>query len=192
MDRATEQRRLAQVLHRKPDELDYLKSLDAEGLMKLHTVVQNSLIDQFSNLFRKLANSGKIVPDALSAVLCRKVFGPALTANMSYYVPPDRAAKLCRHFDADFMAAIAREMVPERAKELLNGLPVELMQQVMRKMLATKDYHILGAFLDHLPEDKAVALAEEIRDPTITYASRASRRRKTASHGWRAAWTTSG
>ncbi len=164
IDRATEQRRLAQVLHRKPDELAYLKALDGEGLMKLRTLVQNSFIDQFKDLFVKLANSGKVIPDAISALLCRKVFGPALTANMSYYVPGDRAARMCKHFDADFMAAIAREQIPERAKALLDGLPVDLMQQVMRKMLATKDYHIMGAFLDHLPEKKAEILMQELRD----------------------------
>jgi hypothetical protein len=164
IDRATEQRRLAQVLHRKPDELSYLNALDAEALAKLRTLVQNSLIDQFKNLFVKLANSGKIIPDAISAILCRKVFGPALTANMSYYVPADRAARMCRHFDADFMAAIAREQVPERAKALLDGLPVDLMRDVMRKMLATRDYHIMGAFLDHLPEKKAEALMGELSD----------------------------
>ncbi|HZP13607.1 MAG TPA: hypothetical protein VFB36_14410 [Nevskiaceae bacterium] len=164
IDRATEQRRLAQVLHRKPDELSYLKALDADALMKLRVLLQNSFIDQFSNLFQKLANSGKIVPDAVSAILCRKVFGPALTANMSYYVPADRAARLCKHFDADFMTAIAREQVPERAKALLDGLPVELMREVMRKMVASKDYHIMGAFLDHLPEKKAETLMQELRD----------------------------
>jgi hypothetical protein len=164
MDRATEQRRLAQVLHRKPEELAYLKQLDADKLMKLRTLVQGRLLDQYSNLFQKLANSGKIVPDTLSSVLCRKVFGPALTANMSYYVAADRAARLCRHFDADFMAAIAREMIPERAESLLAGLPVDLMKQVMRKMLASRDYHILGAFLDYLTEEKAAALMGEIRD----------------------------
>ncbi len=166
MDRATEQRRLAQVLHRKPDEIDYLKALDADGLMKLRTLVQNSLIDQYSALFQKMANAGKIVPDKVSAVLCRKVFGPALTANMSYFVPADRAASLCRHFDGDFMAAIAREQVPERARALLGGLPVDLMREVMRTLIAKKDYHIMGSFLDNLPDEKALALAQEIRDPT--------------------------
>jgi hypothetical protein len=166
MDRATEQRRLAQVLHRNPEDLSYLKALDGEALMKLRVLLQNSLIDQFKDLFVKLANSGKIVPDTISALLCKRVFGPALTANMSYYVPADRAARMCKHFDADFMAAIAREQVPERAKALLDGLPVDLMRQVMRKMLATKDYHIMGAFLDHLPEAKAGTLMQELRDVT--------------------------
>lgn len=164
IDRATEQRRLAQVLHRKPEELTYLKAVDAEALMKLRTLTQNSFIDQFKDLFVKLANSGKILPDTISALLCRKVFGPALTAHMSYFVAADRAARMCKHFDADFMAAIAREQVPERAKALLDGLPVDLMRQVMRKMLATKDYHIMGAFLDHLPEQKAETLMQELRD----------------------------
>lgn len=165
IDRPTELRRLAQVLHRKPDELGYLAALDGAGLMKLRTLIQNSLLEEFSALFEKLAASGKIAPDALSAFLCRKVFGASITANMSYYVPPDRAARMCKHFDEHFMADIAREQIPERAQEQLEKLPVDLMRGVTRQMLASKDFHIMGGFTDYLPEEKATILMEEIADP---------------------------
>jgi len=165
IDRATELRRLAQVLHRKPEDLGHLAALDGAGLMKLRTLIQNSLLEEFSNLFEKLAASGKLAPDALSAFLCRKIFGASITANMSYYVPADRAARMCKHFDELFMAEIAREQIPERAQEQLEKLPVDLMRGVTRQMLATRDYHIMGGFTDYLPEDKAIVLMEEIADP---------------------------
>lgn len=165
IDRPTELRRLARVLHRKPEDLGYLAALDGAGLMKLRTLTQASLLEEFSSLFEKLAASGKLAPDALSALLCRKIFGASITANMSYYVPPDRAVRMCRHFDEHFMADIAREQIPERAQEQLENLPVELMRGVTRQMLATRDYHIMGGFTDYMPEAKAITLMEEIADP---------------------------
>lgn len=166
IDRPTELRRLARVLHRPPEQLPHLAALDGAGLMKLRTLIQNSLLEEFSSLFEKLAASGKLAPDALSALLCRKVFGASITANMSYYVPADRAARMCKHFDDMFMADIAREQIPERAKEQLEKLPVDLMRGVTRQMLATRDYHIMGGFTDYLPEEKAMILMEEIADPS--------------------------
>ncbi|PPE75598.1 hypothetical protein C3942_01515 [Solimonas fluminis] len=165
IDRDTELRRLARVLHREPGQLGHLAALDGAGLMKLRTLIQNSLLEEFAGLFEKIAASGKLAPDALSALLCRKVFGPSITANMSYYVPADRAARMCKHFDDEFMAEIAREQIPERAQEQLEKLPVELMRGVTRQMLASRDYHIMGGFTDYLPEQKAMILMEEIADP---------------------------
>ncbi|HVT36982.1 MAG TPA: hypothetical protein VHE37_15435 [Nevskiaceae bacterium] len=165
IDRDTELRRLASALHRQPGELLYLKPLDGQGLLQLRTLLQNRLLDQFSHLFEKMAASGRIAPDALSALLCRKVFGPSITANMSYYVPADRALRLCKHFDVPFMTDIAREMIPERAAELLRGLPTSLMQGVMRELLLKRDFLTMGGFTDHLPEDKALALMRQIEKP---------------------------
>lgn len=165
IDRDTELRRLARVLHREPGQLGHLAALDGAGLMKLRTLIQNSLLEEFASLFEKIAASGKLAPDALSALLCRKVFGASITANMSYYVPADRAARMCKHFDDEFMAEIAREQIPERAKEQLEKLPVDLMRGVTRQMLGSRDYHIMGGFTDYLPEEKAMVLMEEIADP---------------------------
>ncbi len=165
IDRPTELRRLALVLHKSEGQLGYLDSLDGAALMKLRTQLQTSLLDRFSNLFEKLANSGKLAPDALSALLCKKVFGPSLTANMSYYVPTDRSVKMCKHFDESFMADIARNQIPERAKDQLENLPVDLMKGVTRELIKSKDYPIMGGFTDHLPEDKGQVLMKEIDDP---------------------------
>lgn len=165
MDRATELRRLAQLMHRKPTDLGYLAALDAEGISALRTVLQNRILDEFSGTFEKMAAGGKIAPDSLSATLCKKFFGPTLTANMSYFTPPAKAANMCKHFGVDFMTEVAREQVPERAVEMLEGLPVDLMKPVTRNLLASGDYHIMGGFTDYMPEDKINILMQEIEDP---------------------------
>lgn len=164
LDRDTELRRLAQLLHVQTEALDYLQPLDGTELQALRQAFQSLLLDDHGPTFAKMAAGGKIAPDALSAMLCKKVFGPTLTANMSYYTPAAKAAKMCSHFDAHFMAEIAREQMPDRAEELLRDLPTDLMRGATRELLANGDYHILGGFTDYMPEDKVAALMHEITD----------------------------
>ena len=96
MDRNTELRRLAQALHKSADELAYLDKLDALALQKLRTNFQNSLLNKFGPVFERIAGAGKLAPDSISATLCTKVFGPAITANMSYFTPMSKAISLCK------------------------------------------------------------------------------------------------
>lgn len=165
MDRATELRLLARQMHKQPADLSYLKPLDGQALHRLRSALQTRMLDEFAPTFEKMASGGKIAPDALSAMLCKKVFGPTLTANMSYFTPPAKAAKMCKHFDTEFMAEVSRETIPSRAEEMLKGLPVDLMRPVTRALLESGDYHIMGGFTDYMPEDKITVLMKEIDDP---------------------------
>jgi hypothetical protein len=165
IDRATEMRRLARVLHKDESDLGYLDSLDGTDLQKLRNLIQNSLIDEFSPLFSKIARAGKYGPDSLSAFLAQKVFGPTLTANISYYTPTDKAVRMAKLFEHDFLTDVAREQVPERAQNMLKAIPLDVMSVVTSNLLANRDYPIMGNFTDYLPEEKAAALMSEIRDP---------------------------
>ena len=162
MDRQTELRRLAQTLHKSESDLSYLEKLSADALKKVRMGFQNALLEEFEDLFKKLAGAGKLAPDAVSALLCKKVFGPAITANLSYYTPVEKAAAMCKHFDAEFLAEVSREQIPERAEPMLRDLPVDLMREVTRLMAESGDYHVMGAMTDFLPEDKLMVLMEEV------------------------------
>ncbi|HEX4918596.1 MAG TPA: hypothetical protein VFV43_11910 [Limnobacter sp.] len=165
MDRNTELRRLAQALHKKPEDLTYLDKLDAIALQKLRSKFQNSLLNKFGPVFEKIAGAGKLAPDSISATLCTKVFGPAITANMSYYTPMSKAASLCKLFDASFMAEVAREQIPEKSVDMLAELPTEQLKRVTAELVRHGDYHVLGGFTDYIPEKKAIEIMEVIEDP---------------------------
>lgn len=162
MDRQTEIRRLAQALHKPHKALTYLDSLEAESLHRLRLLFQNRIIDEFAHLFERMAASSKIAPESLSALLCKKVFGPTLTANMSYFTAVPKAVKLMKHFDAEFVTEVTRHVVPERAIGLLEGIPVDMMREVTRKLLEAGEYAVMGGFTDHMPEDKVLALMAEL------------------------------
>lgn len=138
MDRPTELRRLARLLHRDTDALRHLDTLDAVQLMQLRRLLQESLIERFAGAFKRLAAGGRLIPDPLKAKLCTGIFGAALTANLSYFTPTDQSVRLARHFDDDFLTETARHQVPERAQALLAALPVEIMRGVARKLLAAR------------------------------------------------------
>lgn len=165
MDRPTELRRLARLLHRDTDALRHLDTLDAVQLMQLRRLLQESLIERFAGAFKRLAAGGRLIPDPLKAKLCTGIFGAALTANLSYFTPTDQSVRLARHFDDDFLTETARHQVPERAQALLAALPVEIMRGVARKLLAAREFAIMGGFTDYLPDDKALILIQDIAQP---------------------------
>ncbi|HEY1058303.1 MAG TPA: hypothetical protein VGE55_06190 [Limnobacter sp.] len=185
MDRNTELRRLAQALHKTPDDLGYLDKLDALALQKVRISFQNSLLNKFGHVFEKIAGAGKLAPDSISATLCTKVFGPMITANMSYFTPMSKAVSLCKLFDADFMADVAREQIPEKSVSMLAELPVDQLKRVTAKLVEQGEYHVLGGFTDYIPEKKALEIMEVITDPAANlhisfYAQRKDRVAKMA------------
>jgi hypothetical protein len=112
-----------------------------------------------------MASSSRIAPDSLSVLLCKKVFGPTLTANMGYFIPVPKVIKLMKHFEPGFVAEVTRHVVPERSIELLEGIPVEMMVEVTRQLLAEREYAVMGGFTDHMPEAKVLTLMGEIEEP---------------------------
>lgn len=165
MDRHTEVRRLAQALHKTPEQLDHLAKLDGEALYRLRLQLQNRIIDEFAHLFERMASASKITPDALSVLLCKKVFGPTLTANMGYFIAVPKVIKLMKHFEPSYVAEVTRHVVPERSIELLEGIPVEMMVEVTRQLLAAREYAVMGGFTDHMPEAKVLTLMAELDEP---------------------------
>jgi hypothetical protein len=165
MDRDTERRRLARVLRRPPEALAYLDALDAAALFKLRGLIQNALLQRLAPVFEKLAAGGRLIPDALNARLCRQLFGPGITASLSTFTPVDQAVRLAARFDTAFLTEVARHQIPERAQALLQALPLPVMREITRQLLAAREFAVMGGFTDYLPEDKAHALIAEIRSP---------------------------
>lgn len=165
MDWDTEHRRLARLLRRPPEALTYLDTLDAAALFKLRGLIQNALLQRLSPVFEKLAAGGRLIPDALNARLCQHLFGPGITASLSTFTPVDQALRLATRFDTPFLTEVARYQIPERAQALLQALPLPVMREITRQLLAAREFAVMGGFTDYLPEDKAHALIDEIRSP---------------------------
>lgn len=164
VDAQVELRRLAELLKVSQQELDYLLALDAEALMQLRLQFQDSLISDYEPLLAKFAATAALSPLPLAEKICRRYLGPMLTSYLSYFVPVKMAAKLGRRFDADFMTAVAKEQLPERAKAFLADFPLELMRPVTRGLVAEQAWSTMGGFVDYLPEEKSFALMSEVPD----------------------------
>lgn len=165
IDRGVELRRLARMLNRDTTELDYLAALDGEGLQLLRRKIQDGFLKRHEDLFRKLAAMGKLMPAKLNAMFCIKFFGPTMTANMAYYTDAKLAASMATQFDATFLTDVAVEMIPERAEPMMREQSVELMRPVTRQLAERGEYHVMGAFVDFMPEDKILALMDEVQSP---------------------------
>jgi hypothetical protein len=164
VDTKVEIRRLAALFQCDESELGYLESLGGEALMKLRVQFQDSLISDYEPVLSKLAGTTAITPAAIAVKIATRYLGPTLTSYLSYYTPVKSAAKLAEKFPSDFMIEVAKEQIPERAKEMLKDFPLELMRPVTRGLVAEQAWSTMGGFVDYLPEEKSFALMSEVPD----------------------------
>lgn len=165
IDKHVEIKRLATLFAKPESELDYLQALDGEGLQTLRKQFQNALINEYEPILGKLASTAKLSPEKLSVMICTKILGPVLTGYMAYFTAPSLAAKLSKRFSPEFMAETAAEMIPERAEALLDGMPVDLMRETTRILAEEQQWYVMGGYVDFMPEEKNVALMDEIKSP---------------------------
>lgn len=165
IDLNVERRRLAQLMHCDESELDYLSELGGEGLMQIRMRFQDSLIDDFEPYLAKFAATSSITPPAISEKICARYLGPTLTSYMSYFTPIKTITKLSNRFKTDFLIELSKELIPERAKEMLAALPADMMRPVTRGLVDDGAWGIMGGFVDHLPPETSIALMEEVPDP---------------------------
>lgn len=165
IDANVELRRLGELMHIDVAELDYLKSTGPEGIQLIRLKFQDTLIADFEEALSKLAATAGMVPVAISEKICVKYLGPTLTTYLSYYAPVKTAEKLARRFETDFMVEVASEQIPERAKALLDSFPLELMRPITKGLVERGKWPTMGGFLDYLPEERSLALMEEVPDP---------------------------
>lgn len=164
MDAKVELRRLAELFHCDIAELAYLEKLGADALFTLRVQFQDSLVTDYEPVLAKLASTTAITPTPIAVKIAQRYLGPTLTSYLSYFTPVKNAAKLAAKFDPDFMIEVAKEQIPERAKETLEDFPLELMRPVTRGLVAEKAWATMGGFVDYLPEEKSFALMSEVPD----------------------------
>lgn len=165
IDSTVEIRRLATLLHCAESELDYLRVLDGEGLLRLRMQFQDSLIGDFEPSLSKLAATSSITPAAISEKICVRYLGPTLTSYLAYFTPIKAAIKLATRFDTQFLIELSKELVPQRAKGLLAGLPVDVMRPVTQGLVEDGAWATMGGFVDYLPAETSLALIEDVADP---------------------------
>ena len=158
--------KLARLLGVQPDELTYLKALDAGQLRSLRLRLTNSLFDETGASFRRVATASKLLPNGMVALIGEKVFGAMLCARISGLMPPNRAYEIALKLPDAFLAKVSVELDPRSAREVIARMPADRVTAIAAILVERRDYVTMGRFVDYLSRDTIRQVMESIDDDT--------------------------
>ena len=159
--------KLARVLECPPTQLDDLKKLSVEQLRSLREQISAALFDEHAEVFRRLAESSKLLPVAITAKLSKAVFGPMFSARISGLLPVDRAVAIARKLPVDFLADLTLHMDPRSARPLLRQMPMDLILASAEALAERGEYVTMARFVDALTLDAVLEVSEQLSDEQL-------------------------
>jgi hypothetical protein len=159
--------KLARLLNREPERLEYLEQLDSEDIRRLREQVTDMLFEAHDATLRRLAASSKLLPVGLVAMLGQHAFGPVLSARISGLLDPGRAVDIAAKLPTEFLADIAVQLDPRRASDVIAGMPADQVAAVTRELTRRGEYVTIGRFVGHLGDDALRSSIAEIDDATL-------------------------
>ncbi len=159
--------KLARLLGRPPEQLEYLELLAPQELRRLREQITDMLFAAHDATLERLASASRLLPVGLVATIGEHAFGPTLSAKVAALLDPDRAIDMAGKLPPDFLADIATEIDPRRASELIAGIPAAQIVEVTAELTRRGEYVTMGRFVGHLGEDALRASVTTIDDATL-------------------------
>lgn len=159
--------KLARLLERQPESLEYLTALSTSDMRRLRQQVTDVLFDANQRTLARLAAASKLLPATLTAAIAQRAFGPLLAARIAGLLEPQRAEEVAAKLPPKFLADIAVELDPRRASEVIARIPPAQIKAVTGQLLARKEYVTMGRFVGHLPREAVRASLEVIDDQQL-------------------------
>jgi hypothetical protein len=149
--------KLARLLGRSPDQLGYLQAITSDDIRELREQVTEVLFSSGGALGR-LAAASRLLPVGLVATIAERVFGAVLSARIAGLVEPDRAVQMAAKLPTEFLADIAVELDPRRARAVIAKIPPAQIAAITHVLVARDEYVTMGRFVGHL-DTAAIAAA---------------------------------
>ena len=161
--------KLARVLWVEPESLAYLEKVSARDVRVLREKTVDALFGADEHLLRGIADTAGSLPASVSAKIARKALGPVLSARVTGLIEPDRAVELAGHLRPSFLADIAVELDPRRAKGLLAKMPCDTIVEVSEELERRGEWVAMGRFLAHLPPATVAAVVVTLSDESLLH-----------------------
>ncbi|MCX7632032.1 MAG: hypothetical protein N2Z22_01725 [Turneriella sp.] len=164
LDIITEIEKLAHVLRVVPEKLQFLRRLDLPELQELNQIIADRLLTDSSDVWAKLAGVAKFLPNFLNAQIAKTLLGPNITANLTYHVDTKQAVAIASSLNIEFLAQVAENLVPARARHLIEAFPMDVLAKLTRVLARDKKFFTMGSFVDYMDRERVLTLAREIPD----------------------------
>lgn len=160
-----ETNRIAALLDVAATEVAYLAECEGTRLAALRKAIAVSAIDRHRHLFERMARASSLLPAAIAGRIAQEIMGAEMIANLTPFMPPERAAEVSVRMSVAFQADVAVHMIPESSADLMAALDEDIRAAVTRELLARGEYAVMGTLVDYLPVDVIGKLSREITDP---------------------------
>lgn len=145
------------------NELEFLKNLKPNELKTLRIKIENSIYNEKSEVWGKLAGVSKFMPNFLNAKVAEEILGPSLTANLTYHLPIKEALSVASFFSISFLTKLAEVLIPEKAEKLIAEFPNSKIILIIANLEKEEKFYTMANFVEHLPVEKLKYLAQEIK-----------------------------
>lgn len=159
--------KLARLLHREPEQLEYLEAVPPDDLRLFREQVTDMLFTAHDGTFERLAAASKLLPAGLVAALAQHAFGPMLSARISGLLDPSRAVDVAAKLPPEFLAEIAIDIDPRRASDVIARMPADQVVSITRELTRRGEYVTMGRFVGHLGNKALRASIATLDDATL-------------------------
>ena len=144
--------KLAAALHVPVAELMFLSHLELEELRQLRNVLSAELFDRHHERFRRLAESTRLLPNKLVALITTKVIPAYISAQVTGLLEPADAVDLARRLPVPYQADICCFLDPRRAVPVLQAMPGDNLVAVARELIKRRQFMVMARFVDALTD----------------------------------------
>lgn len=152
--------KLATELGAPVERLEFLAEHDTERIRELRTAASAAMFGRNEERLLRLAALANLIPPALTAKIAAVALGPMLSARVAGVLNPTDAVKLAKHLDPVFLTELSKSLDPKRVEPILRRLPVDLVVDVGRRLLAQGEHLTLGRFTSAVDVQAALGVVE--------------------------------
>ena len=144
------------------DDLSFLKKLNANELELLRETIENLFEQELGQQLERLAKVVKFIPNFLTAKIAESAIGPMVTARITPYIEVKDAISIMKSLSIPFMSHTAEFLIPSKAKNLINSLPMDLMKKVVAHLVKHHHFSVIGGFVEITDDKRVIEIANYI------------------------------
>jgi hypothetical protein len=100
----------------------------------------------------------------VTAWFAQSVFGPMIAARVVAEMPPAPAIEVALLVSTEFFADAAVYLDPRRLRDMVVGLPVQLVVDTAREMVRRREFATMSRFVDYVTDEQTRAVIDAIED----------------------------
>jgi hypothetical protein len=161
--------KLARLLRRDPETLEYLERLDPDDLRAFREQVTELLFSAHAGALGRLAAASKLLPVGVTASIAERALGPVLTARIAGLLEPPRAVEVASKLPGPFLADVAAEIDPRRAGAVIALIPPHQIAEITRELVQRAEQVTIGRFVGRLSAEARMAALSVIDHVTLLH-----------------------